>query len=88
MQQTKLHSLLEVATGIVIGFTINYWANMIILPMYGMELTHGDNLQIGIIYTFIAVARSYSIRRWFNAGIQTRIDQMSLFIIKYIGKNK
>lgn len=82
MHQSKLESWMEVASNIVIGFTINYWANMVILPMYGMTLTYATNFQIGLLYTVIAIIRSYALRRWFNAGIKNRIHQLSGFFSK------
>ena len=68
MNQSKLSSLIEVAFNIAIGFTINFIANMWILPAYGFEtLTWQVNLQLGVVYTVISVIRSYVVRRWFNA---------------------
>ena len=68
MNQSKLSSMIEVAFNIAIGFTINFIANMWILPAYGFDtLTWKVNLQLGIVYTVISVIRSYVVRRWFNA---------------------
>lgn len=65
--QTKMGSFAEAWMNIAIGFTINFIANMLILPMFGFtSLTAGKNFLIGILYTFISLARSYVIRRWFN----------------------
>ncbi len=69
MSQSKLGSFIEACINVVIGFTINYIANLLIFPLFGMSISLSDNLLLGIIYTLISIARSYIIRRWFNARI-------------------
>jgi hypothetical protein len=65
--QTRLGSFVESWANIVIGFTINYIANLLILPMFGFtSLTPGKNFAIGVAYTGISLARSFVLRRWFN----------------------
>lgn len=69
MNQTRLGSLIEACINVLIGFTINFIANMLILPLIGFHITAGQNLFIGVLYTIISVARSYVVRRWFNARL-------------------
>ena len=69
MTQTRLGSLIEAIINVVIGFTINFAANMLIFPMFGFHITPGANIALGLIYTVISVARSYCVRRWFNARL-------------------
>jgi hypothetical protein len=69
MQQTKIESLVEALINILIGFSINFTANMLLFPLFGWSISFGQNIQLGILYTAISLARSYSIRRWFNAGL-------------------
>ena len=69
MTQTRLGSLIEAIINVVIGFTINFGANMLIFPLFGFHITPGANLALGLIYTVISVARSYCVRRWFNARL-------------------
>lgn len=67
MSQTKTGSFAEAWANIAVGFGINFTANMIILPLFGFHgLTAGKNFIIGLLYTFISLARSYVLRRWFN----------------------
>lgn len=68
--QTKLGSLVEVIINTIIGFTINYIANLIILPIFfGLHVSLTANFVMGLLYTLISVVRSYVIRRWFNSYI-------------------
>ena len=69
MNQTRLGSLIEAIINVVIGFALNFTANMLIFPLFGFHITARDNLLLGLIYTVISVARSYCIRRWFNAKL-------------------
>ncbi len=69
MNQTRLGSLIEAWINVAIGFAINFCANLLILPLIGFHISISQNLFIGVLYTLISVARSYVIRRWFNARL-------------------
>ena len=77
MSQTKTSSFIEACINVVIGFSINMAANALILPLVGFHITAAQNLFIGVLYTVISVARSYVIRRWFNARIHRAAIQLS-----------
>ena len=70
MNQTRLGSFIEVCINIAIGFSINWVANLLILPLYGFHITGGQAFTMGLIFTIISVARGYVVRRWFNAMLQ------------------
>lgn len=69
MSQTRIGSFVEACINVMIGFWINFAANMLILPLIGFHITVGQNFFIGFLYTLISVARSYAVRRWFNRYI-------------------
>ena len=66
MSQSKLGSFVEAWANIAVGFTINWCANMAVLPLFGFHVTGGQAFGIGLIFTAISLARSYLLRRWFN----------------------
>ena len=66
MAQTKLGSFVEAWANIVVGFSINWCANLLILPLYGFKISGGQAFSIGLIFTVISLVRSYVLRRWFN----------------------
>jgi hypothetical protein len=67
MAQTKLGSAVEVGLNLLVGYTINFTANILILPLFGFKsLTVVKNLEIGLVFTVISIARQYIIRRFFN----------------------
>lgn len=69
MNQSRVGSLIEVCLNILIGFSINWIANLWILPLYGFHITGGQAFSMGLIFTAISVVRGYVIRRWFNARL-------------------
>lgn len=74
MTQTRLGSLIESLVNVVIGFSINWVANITILPLFGFDVTGAQAFGIGLIFTVISIARSYYIRRYFNARLH-RLSQ-------------
>jgi hypothetical protein len=77
MTQTKLGSLIEALFNVVIGYTINFAANFLILPLVGFHISASQSLAIGIPFTVISVARSYVVRRWFNAYLHRAATRLS-----------
>jgi len=70
MAQTKKRSLQEAATNIAIGYSVNFAANLVILPLFGFDVTIAQGFGIGVLFTFVSLARQYVIRRLFNKGEQ------------------
>lgn len=76
-QQSRLGSFIEALINVAIGFAINFVANIAILPLIGFHISVGQNLFIGVLYTLISVARSYAVRRWFNARIHRAAQRLA-----------
>ena len=64
--QNRMQSLVEAWTSTVVGFFITILAQMILFPLYGIEMHWTSNLQIAIILTLVSLLRSYFMRRAFN----------------------
>lgn len=64
--QTKTGSFVEAVANIAVGFSINFCANLIVLPWFGYHVTPKAAFGIGIVFTVISLVRSYVLRRWFN----------------------
>lgn len=65
--QTRTDSFMEALTNVVVGFVINFTANMLVLPwLLDVPADAGVFAVVGVIYTFISVARTYGLRRLFN----------------------
>jgi membrane protein implicated in regulation of membrane protease activity len=77
MNQTRLGSFIEAWFNVLIGFGINWCANMLILPLFGFHVSGGQAFGIGVLFTVISVVRSYAIRRWFNARLQRMAQRLA-----------
>lgn len=64
--QSRLQSLIEAWANTLIGYAINLAAQLVVYPFYGATFTLGQNIQIGLIFMAISIARGYSLRRFFN----------------------
>lgn len=64
--QTRLWSLIESCLNVAIGFGVALVAQILVFPLYGLQVDLWTNLQIGIWFTGISIARSYCVRRGFN----------------------
>lgn len=67
MSQTWWGSLVEAKANIAVGFTINWCANMLVLPLFGFDVSARQAFGIGLVFTAISLARQFVIRRWFNS---------------------
>jgi hypothetical protein len=74
--QTRLGSFIEAWVNILIGYTINFFMNLVILNgMFNLGVTLAQNLWIGAAFTVVSLVRSYVIRRWFNARLHAMAER-------------
>ncbi len=66
MTQRRLYSLVETVASVAIGFLVSLCLTALVLPMYGLDVSLGQNLQITLIFTLASIARGYGVRRFFN----------------------
>lgn len=67
MKQSKIMSLVESLVNILVGFGISLGAQIVFLPMLGVEIHFGQNLAFALIMTVISICRSFILRRVFEA---------------------
>ena len=65
--QSYWMSFVEAVTNIVVGYALAVLTQMIVFPLFGLHASLGENLLIGGLFTCISLARSYVLRRLFNA---------------------
>ena len=65
--QTRLMSLIESVANIVVGYGVAVITQLLVFPLFGLAASLSDNLVIGLIFTIVSLARSYALRRAFNA---------------------
>ena len=64
--QSRRNSAFEAVTNVAIGYLVSVLANVLILPLFGYNVTIGDSFAIGLAFTAVSLARSYVLRRVFN----------------------
>jgi hypothetical protein len=64
--QSRLESFVEAWVNIVIGFGVSLLAQIIIFPLFGIDIEMWENLSIAAFFTVISLVRSYLLRRYFN----------------------
>lgn len=75
MKQSKLASWIESVSSTAIGFGISLAAQMMFLPLLGVEIAFHQNLVFACIMTVISIARGYVLRRVFeHFGIRTKLS--------------
>jgi hypothetical protein len=67
MKQSRAMSLLEAVTNVVIGYGVAVVTQILIFPLFGLHTTLVQNLMMGAIFTIVSIARSYVLRRLFEA---------------------
>lgn len=80
MGNNPRQAIIEAWVNIVFGFSLNYIANIFLLPLVGAELTASNNFWLGWAYTAVSIMRQYAIRRWF----QERMHIASIWIAKHL----
>lgn len=77
MNQSRLGSLIEALMNTAIGLVISVIANQLVFPHFGFHPSLGENVAISLIYTAISIARSYLLRRFFNAQLHRAAARMA-----------
>jgi len=67
MKQSRLMSLIEALANVVVGYGIAVITQILIFPVFGLHTTLGQNLKMGAIFTIVSLARSFALRRLFEA---------------------
>lgn len=66
MTQSKKGSFIESCVNISIGYGVALVSQIIIFPMFGINVPLSTNIWIGVWFTVISLVRSYVVRRVFN----------------------
>jgi hypothetical protein len=70
-KQSRRMSLVEAITNVAVGFCVALLTQIIVFPLFGLQVSLGENLAIGGLFTLASIGRSYTLRRIFEA-IRTR----------------
>ncbi len=66
MKQSRVMSLIEATTNVVVGYVLAIATQMAVFPLFGLEAALGEHLAIGMAFVGVSLARSYLLRRLFE----------------------
>ena len=71
MKQSRTMSLVEAVTNVIIGYGAAVAAQILVFPVFGLQMTWSENLKLAAAFTLISIIRSFALRRLFET-IRTR----------------
>ncbi len=66
-KQTRRASLTEAILNVAIGYGVALASQIIVFPWFGIRVGLAENVMIGLIFTVVSIARSFAVRRLFEA---------------------
>ena len=66
MKQSKIQSLVESVITVGSGLIVAVIIQLLIFPLYNIEITLFENVQLATIFTVSSIIRIYFIRRCFS----------------------
>ncbi len=67
--QSRKQSLIESVVNVLVGYVVALTSQLVIFPLFGVNLPLADNLLISAFFTVVSIVRSYLIRRVFNRNL-------------------
>jgi len=70
-RQSRLRSLLEAVTNVVVGYALAVATQIMVFPWFGIETGISEQLAIGLAFVGVSLARGYLLRRvfeWWRGG--------------------
>ena len=66
MKQSRRMSLIEALSNVAIGYGVAVLTQIAVFPLFALQVSLGDDLLIGALFTLVSVARSFAVRRMFE----------------------
>jgi hypothetical protein len=66
-KQSCRMSLAEAAANVLVGYAIAVLTQILVFPIFGLQVSLPENLAIGLLFTAASIVRSYVLRRMFEA---------------------
>ncbi len=66
MKQSRRASLFESVANVVLGYGVALGTQVVVFPVFGLDVSFKDNIEIGMIFTVASLIRSFTLRRAFE----------------------
>lgn len=60
-------SLVEAVANVVVGFCLAVATQVMVFPILGLQASLGQNVRLALVFTALSIARSFLLRRVFEA---------------------
>jgi len=68
-------SLVESLANVMVGYGVAVLTQLLVFPLFGLHTTLEQSLAIGMIFAVVSIARSFALRRLFEAiRVASRCD--------------
>lgn len=67
MKQSRAMSMVEAITNVLVGYLVAVAAQLVVFPLFGLAVSLAENLTIAAVFSLISIARSFVLRRVFEA---------------------
>jgi len=66
VKQSRIMSLVESITNVVVGYVLAIATQLAVFPLFGIEAALGEHLAIGVAFVGVSLVRGYLLRRLFE----------------------
>ena len=66
MKQSRIMSMVEAATNVIVGYVLAIATQMVVFPWFGIETGLTEHLTIGLAFVGVSLVRGYLLRRLFE----------------------
>jgi hypothetical protein len=60
-------SLVEAIANVAVGYAVAVLTQIVVFPVFGLNVSLSENLAISGLFTFVSICRSFVLRRVFEA---------------------
>ena len=71
MKQSRIMSMVEAVTNVVVGYVLAIATQIVVFPWFGLHATLAQNMAMGGAFSIVSVIRGFALRRVFEA-LRTR----------------
>ena len=86
--QSKIESLIESIINTSLGFLVALITQILIYPIFDIDVTMGDQALLALIFTVVSLVRGYIVRRYFNTYFKHTVIYLSGLLRLLCNKKK
>ena len=86
--QSKIESLIESIINTSLGFLVALITQILIYPLFDIDVTMGDQALLALIFTAVSLVRGYVVRRYFNTYFKHTVIYLSGLLRLLCNKKK